>query len=129
MPELYEFTKLLYDCMATHNIINRLMQKQKELNLYEIIYLVKANYTDQELAAEMDSYKDFITDAGSQVLIENRGKRRLSYTIDGAETATYIQMLFLANGSLLNQLNKRLGSDDAVIRHMTTCLRSHNALS
>ena len=115
--------------MATHNIINRLMQKQKELNLYEIIYLVKANYTDQELAAGIDSYKDFITGAGSQVLIENRGKRRLSYPINGAETATYIQMLFLANGPLLNQINKRLGSDEGVIRHMTTCLKSHNTLS
>jgi len=104
------------------------MQKQKELNLYEIIYLVKSNYTDQELSTGIESYKDFITTSGSQVMIENRGKRRLSYPINGVETASYIQMLFLGNGNLVNKLNKRLGSDDSVIRHMTTCLKSKTEL-
>jgi small subunit ribosomal protein S6 len=104
------------------------MQKQKELNLYEIIYLVKSNYTDQELAVGIESYKDLITASGSQVMIENRGKRRLSYPIQGVETATYIQMLFLGNGSLVKKINTLLSSDDAVLRHMTTSLRSKTEL-
>ena len=48
---------------------------QKELNLYELLYLVNSSFTEQELSKKIDSYKEFIINSGSQVMVENRGKR------------------------------------------------------
>ncbi len=95
---------------------------QKELNLYELLYLVNSSFTEQELSKKIDSYKEFIINSGSQVMVENRGKRQLSYPIKGFETANYIQMLYLGNGSLVQNLNSMLGRDDAVLRSITTKL-------
>ena len=53
-------------------------------------------------------------------MVQNRGKRSLSYPIKGFETANYIQMLYLGNGKLVNLLNQEIKRDASVLRNMTT---------
>ena len=93
---------------------------QKELNLYELLYLVNSSFTEQELSNKIDTYKEFIVNSGSQVMVENRGKRPLSYPIKGFETANYIQMLYLGNGKLVQNLNSMISRDDSILRSITT---------
>ena len=96
---------------------------KKELNLYEVLYLLNSNITEKELSQKIDSYKDIIINAGSQVMIENRGKRQLSYPIKGFENANYIQMLYIGNGLLVSQLNSLFTRDDLVLRHITNKIK------
>jgi len=95
---------------------------QKELNLYEVLYLVKSTFTEEELSKKINFYKELILNAGSQVMLENRGKRQLSYQIQGLETANYIQMLCVGNGKLIQKLDSALARDETVLRYITTKL-------
>jgi small subunit ribosomal protein S6 len=95
---------------------------QKELELYEILYVVEPTFTEQETEEKIEYYQKFLTEKGSQVMVQNRGKRNLSYPIKGFETANYIQMFYLGNGELVKSLNKEIQRDLKVLRHMTTKL-------
>ena len=66
---------------------------KKEIELYEIIYLLSPSFTQQEISSKMEYYQNFLTQQGSQVMVQNRGKRALSYPIKGFENANYIQMM------------------------------------
>ena len=93
---------------------------KKEIELYEIIYLIKPSFTQQEISAKTDYYQTFLTQQGSQVMVQNRGKRPLSYPIKGFESANYIQMVYLGNGKIVTALNKEIKRDEAILRNITT---------
>ena len=93
---------------------------QKELELYEMLYLIDPTFTEQETTKKINFYQNYLTDRGSQVMIQDRGKRTLSYPIKGFETANYIQMFYVGNGDLITSLNKEIGRDDKILRHITT---------
>ena len=95
---------------------------KKEIELYEIIYLLDPSFTQQEISEKIDYYQTFLANKGSQVMVQNRGKRALSYPIKGFDTANYIQMVYLGNGKLVNILNKEIMRDETVLRNLTTKL-------
>ena len=96
----------------------------KELEYYEAIYLISPNLTEQEVSTKMEFYQNFIQNKGSQVTVQNRGKRSLSYPIKGFETANFIQMLYVGNGNLLKVLTKEILRDTRVLRHLITKMPS-----
>nr|YP_009550229.1 ribosomal protein S6 [Tisochrysis lutea]YP_009873622.1 ribosomal protein S6 [Isochrysis galbana]AUM82531.1 ribosomal protein S6 [Tisochrysis lutea]QKW88505.1 ribosomal protein S6 [Isochrysis galbana] len=93
---------------------------QKELELYEMLYLVDPSFTESELDSKTSFYRDFLISRGSQVMVQNRGKRSLSYKIRGCETANYIQMIYVGNQKLRENLNTTISRDSSVLRHLTT---------
>ena len=95
---------------------------KKKIELYEMIYLINPSFTQQEISSKVDYYQTFLTKQGSQVMVQNRGKRALSYPIKGFESANYIQMVYLGNGELVKSLNKEIKRDEAVLRNITTRL-------
>ena len=96
--------------------------KKKEIELYEIIYLLTQSFTQQEVLSKIDFYQTFLTERGSQVMVQNRGKRVLRYHIKGFESANYIQMVYLGNGKLVTELNQVIKRDDSILRNITTRL-------
>jgi|TARA_B100001094_G_C18123325_1_gene768061 small subunit ribosomal protein S6 len=96
----------------------------KELEYYEAIYLISPNLTEQEVSTKMEFYQNFLQNKGSQVTVQNRGKRSLSYPIKGFETANFIQMLYVGNGNLLKVLTKEILRDARVLRHLITKMPS-----
>ena len=96
----------------------------KELEYYEAIYLISPNLTEQEVSTKMEFYQNFLQNKGSQVTVQNRGKRSLSYPIKGFETANFIQMLYVGNGNLLKVLTKEILRDARVLRHLITKIPS-----
>ena len=95
---------------------------KKEIELYEIIYLLSPSFTQQEISSKMEYYQNFLTQQGSQVMVQNRGKRALSYPIKGFENANYIQMVYLGNGQIVKDLNKEIKRDESILRNLTTRL-------
>ncbi len=96
----------------------------KELEYYEAIYLISPNLTEQEVSTKMEFYQNFLQNKGSQVTVQNRGKRSLSYSIKGFETANFIQMVYVGNGNLLKVLTKEILRDTRVLRHLITKMPS-----
>ena len=97
------------------------MQK-KELELYELVLLLKFTTVEDTTRERIDFYKKFIKDKGSQVMVKNNGKISLAYPIKNFDTATYIQMIYLGNGSLINLLNTEIQRDESILRAVTTKL-------
>src|SRR6056297_1112113 len=93
---------------------------QKELELYEMLYLVDPGITESDLESKTSFYRDFLTNRGSQVMVQNRGKRSLSYKIRGCEPANYIQMIYVGNQKLRTILDTTIRRDSSVLRSLTT---------
>ena len=102
---------------------------QKEIELYELIYIVSPRFTSQEVSEKMDYYQNFLTKQGSEVMVKNRGKRTLAYPIKGYDNANYIQMVYLGNGKLVKDLNKELQRDEGILRTVTTRLSEEAQLA
>jgi len=98
---------------------------KKELELYESVILYKSTSAD-ELSSNLENYKNFLTGKGSQVMIKNQGKVSLAYNVKGFDMATYVQIVYLGNGDLINQLNVELQRDESVLRTVTTRLLDDN---
>ena len=97
------------------------MQK-KELELYELVLLLKFTTVEETTRERIDFYRDFIKDKGTQVMVKNYGKKSLAYPIKGFESATSIQIVYLGNDSLIKQINTEIQRDDFVLRGLTTKL-------
>lgn len=97
-----------------------------ELQLYELILLLKFNLSEKEATEKLELYTNFLTEKGSQVVVQNHGKRALAYPIENFDTATYFQMVYLGNGELLKQLNTLLQRDESILRSVTTKLGNQN---
>jgi ribosomal protein S6 len=92
---------------------------QKELQLYELLYLIDPSLTESDSEAKTSFYCDFLTSRGSQVMIQNRGKRSLSYKIRGCETGSYVQLIYLGNQKLRVSLDTEMRRDRFILRYMT----------
>ena len=99
---------------------------KKELELYELVLLLKFTTVEESTREKIDFYKDFIKEKGAQVMVKNHGKKSLAYPIKGFETATWVQVVYLGNGDLIKQLNTELQRDESVLRTVTTKLIDDN---
>ena len=88
---------------------------KKELELYELVVLLKFTTVQEAVSERINFYRDFIKDKGSQVMIKNHGKKSLAYPIKGFETATSVQIIYLGNDALIKQINVELQRDEFVL--------------
>ena len=95
---------------------------KKELELYELVLLIKFTAVDGAVNERVDFYRDFIKDKGTQVMVKNNGKKSLAYPIKGFETATSVQFVYLGNDDLIRQINTQIQRDDFVLRGLSTKL-------
>jgi small subunit ribosomal protein S6 len=101
------------------------MQK-KELELYELVLLLKFTTVEDTTRERLDFYKNFIKDKGSQVMVKNNGKKSLAYPIKGFEIATSVQIVYLGNDTLIRQINTEIQRDEFVLRGLTTKLMNQS---
>ena len=87
---------------------------KKELQIYELVLFFKVNLSESKLKTIIEKYKDFLIGKGSQVMIKNNKRISLAYPIQKFETATYIQIFYLSNGSLIKQLNTEIQRDEEI---------------
>ena len=87
---------------------------KKELQIYELVLFFKVNLSESKLKTIIEKYKNFLIGKGSQVMIKNNGRISLAYPIQKFETATYIQIFYLSNGSLIKQLNTEIQRDEEI---------------
>ena len=99
---------------------------KKELELYELVLLLKFTTVEDTIKERIDFYRDFVQEKGSQVMVKNHGKKALAYPIKGFETATSIQLVYLGNDTLIRQLNTEIQRDTLVLRGLTTKLMDQN---
>ena len=99
---------------------------KKQLELYELVLLLKTASTGVETLERVDFYRDFLCTKGSQVLVKNHGTRALAYPIKGFETATNVQFIFPGNGALLKEVSTQVQRDEFVLRSLVNKLAEND---
>ena len=89
------------------------------MKAYELLYIVDPS-SNEEVRAGVSARIDVaITGEGGTVdSVEDWGKRKLAYEIDGLTEGDYILINFHADPTQIEELSRILRINDAVKRHM-----------
>ena len=91
------------------------------MKAYELLFFVAPNIDDETRAAVMKRIDTTITNEGGQVdNVEEWGKRKLAYEINGLTDGDYTLIDFHADPQFIAELDRVLRINDAVQRHMIT---------
>ncbi len=88
------------------------------MNKYELLYIVSAQYTDQEVEGVQKLVSDLLEKNGAKIASQqNLGKIKLAYSIKKQRHGTYILVYFDADPNTVKETNRLLGLMDEVLRH------------
>ena len=88
-------------------------------NHYELLYLVPANYTEEELTPIREKVKSLIKKFTGEITYEeNFGKKKLAYPIKGNHQGYYLLYEFDLAGENLKELDKILKLTAELLRHI-----------
>jgi small subunit ribosomal protein S6 len=85
--------------------------------LYEAMYVVRPDVSEEDLAAAMQRAADTVTQAGATIqLNEVWDRRELAYEIDDTTRGTFCLMYFESAGDTVELLRRELALDEQVLR-------------
>jgi len=89
------------------------------VNHYELLYLVAANYTEEELLPIKEKVKDLIKKFEGEITLEDSfGKKKLAYPIKKNHQGYYLLYELDLDGENLEKLKKELKLTNEVLRHI-----------
>lgn len=87
------------------------------MKAYELLFFVAPSIDEESRAAVMKRIETALSE-GSVDNVDNWGKRKLAYEIDGLTDGDYTLIDFHANPESIAELNRVLRINDSVVRHM-----------
>jgi len=91
-----------------------------EKRIYEIIYIVDTDTTEEETARLTETLRQTITDQGGTVVRdESMGRRNLAYRIGRKTEGNYMFFEVEGTGREIAELERRMRVMDQVIRYLT----------
>lgn len=89
------------------------------LHHYELLYIVPAQYTDDELAPVKQKVRNAIEKAGGKISLEdNLGKKKLAYPIKKMFQGYYLLNYLEMESSALTGLDRDLRLTSEILRHI-----------
>ena len=89
------------------------------MKAYELLFFVAPSIDEESRAAAMKRIEDVITSSNGVVdNIDNWGKRKLAYEVNGLTDGDYTLIDFHANPDSIAELDRILRISDVVVRHM-----------
>ncbi|WP_165042830.1 MULTISPECIES: 30S ribosomal protein S6 [unclassified Adlercreutzia] len=89
------------------------------MKAYELLFFVAPTISEETRVNVMTRIENTITDAqGTVDNVDNWGKRKLAYEINGLTDGDYTLIDFHANPADVAELDRILRITDAVVRHM-----------
>ena len=87
---------------------------------YETVWGVNGDLPDEEVKATIDKFTNIITgQGGTLVSVEEWGRRKLSYKIEGTLRGYYVIADFAGLPAAVKELERNYRIDDRVIRYLT----------
>lgn len=84
---------------------------------YEAIYIVPAEYEDEQVEQVVERFKKVVTDNGGEVEHAAKWeKRRMTFEIAGQREGTYCLMLFKAEKTVPAELTRMFRISDDILR-------------
>ena len=88
---------------------------------YEVVYIIDPNQGEEAVAAAVEKFKALAEQHGSNVEVEEWGKRKLAYAIDYKTEGYYVLMSFTSDPAFPKELDRVMGITDGILRSMIVC--------
>lgn len=88
---------------------------------YEVVYLIDPAQGDEAIAATVAKFQSLAEENGSNVVVDEWGKRKLAYEIDYKSEAHYVLMSFTSGPEFPKELDRILGITEGIMRSMIVC--------
>jgi small subunit ribosomal protein S6 len=90
------------------------------LQRYEVIAIVLANLSDEDITALIERSQKIITDRkGAIAKIDKWGKRHLAYEIKKQKDGYYFLIDFAGNGAIVAEIERNYKIDDRILKFIT----------
>jgi len=87
---------------------------------YETVWVVNGDLPDEEIKSTIDKFTKIITGQGATLVsVEEWGRRKLAYKIEGTLRGYYIMADFAGMPAAVKELERNYRIDDRVIRYLT----------
>ncbi len=87
---------------------------------YETVWVVNGDLPDEEAKATIDKFTKVITGQGGTLVgVEEWGRRKLAYKIEGTFRGYYVLADFAGQPGMVKELERNFRIDDRVIRYLT----------
>jgi len=90
------------------------------MRIYENLFIVKPDATEEEIDSLIEQMSKNITTAGGTVdKVEKWGKRRLAYKVEKQREGYYVLLTFTADSQAVREFERRMRVQDAIIKFLT----------
>jgi small subunit ribosomal protein S6 len=86
------------------------------LPTYEATYIIDTAVTEADLTSVVEKYQTQVSSTGEILSLDNWGRRRLAYEIEGKREGTYVTMRFKAEPAVAAELDRTMKIDDNIVR-------------
>ena len=93
---------------------------EKKICSYETLFVVSGNLAEEEIKADVEKFVALINENGSDVDVNEWGKRRLAYPINYVTEGYYVLVSYKSEPSFPLELERVLGITEGILRYMTT---------
>jgi small subunit ribosomal protein S6 len=93
---------------------------EKKICSYETLFVVSGNLAEDEIKANVEKFVALINENGTDVNVNEWGKRRLAYPINYVTEGYYVLVSYKSEPSFPLELERVLGITEGVLRYMTT---------
>ena len=88
---------------------------------YEVVYILDPALGEEAIAATVAKFKTLAEENGSNVEVEEWGKRKLAYAIDYKTEGHYVLMSFTSEPAFPKELDRVFGITEGIMRSMIVC--------
>jgi len=97
---------------------------------YELLFVVKATLTEEEVKGRLEFFKDVLTKNGAEItVVEEMGVRKLAYEIEKAERGYYFVIYFVGLPAGLEEVLRNLRLDENVLRFLNLKFESKKEIA
>jgi len=88
---------------------------------YESVWVVNGDLPDEEVKSAIDKFSEIISSQGGTLVgLDEWGRRKLSYKIQGTIRGYYVLADFAGSSETVKELERNYRIDDRIIRFLTT---------
>jgi len=86
---------------------------------YEVTYILDPVLADEQVGTLVEKFSGQVTEMGAEVVnVENWGRKRLAYEINGKREGTYVLMRVNADAQVSRELDRFLKQSEDVLKCM-----------
>ena len=93
---------------------------EKKICSYETLFAVNGTLPEEECKALVEKFVNLIKDNGTDVDVNEWGKRRFAYPINYINEGYYVLVSYKSNADFPQELERQFGITEGILRYMTT---------